>query len=410
MRYTLDSMHLRPTPVLAPIAWIAALLLSGCDEAGEIVIPTVYIVAGQVGDPTSNPITPLPGATVFVETAPQVAAVQTDADGNFILQGLPLGTHRLRAELSGRRTTLSVDLVVDRNLTDVGLPLFTDAQIDSILSARGAPAWDRGQALFGVFALRSTGVPLGDAGVFLSPDPGGTKVQTGEGADPIVWVNATPGSTALTVTRPGYVWRNPFPLALRAGTVTFGVPRALPNLTGFLFANRPTGAPLANAAVSVESGPSQASVTTDFIGQFRLSGLEPGTYALRFGAAGHMPALTFPHSIPEDTTLSYVAVHQDTLNAWATASGASPPGSAFGHLLGDLRSASGGAPLLGAYLETFPTQGASVQQGQAAPALVLDLPPGLYTVIVRSVSGTELHRDDAVRVEAGTVTSTRYEF
>jgi hypothetical protein len=385
------------------------LLASGCDEAQQLMIPTVYVVAGQVGDPTSNPFTPLAGATVVVETAPEVSSVQADADGNFILQGVPLGTHRLRAELAGRRTTISVDLTVDRNLADVGLPLFTDAQIDSILAARTAPPWDRATGLFGVFALRSTGVPLGDATVGLTPDPGGTKVQTGQGEDPIVWVNASPGATNLTVMRTGFTWRNPIPLQLRAGTVTFGVPRALPNLTGFLFADRLTGAPIPGASVTVESGPSRPSTTTDVIGQFRLQGIEPGTYTLRFDAPGFLPSLTFPQPTQEDTTLSYVAVHPDTLAAWAASQGAGAPASDRGHLLADLRAAVGGAPLNGAFLETFPSQGERIQQSVGRPALLLNLPPGTYTVIVRAFNGTELHRDDVVTVQASTVTAVRYD-
>ena len=381
----------------------------GCDEAQQMLIPTVYVVAGQVGDPTSNPFTPLPGATVVVETAPEVSSVQADADGNFILQGVPLGTHRLRAELAGRRATISVDLVVDRNLVDVGLPLFTDAQIDSILAARAAPPWDRATALFGVFALRSTGVPLGDAVVALAPDPGGTKVQTGQGEDPIVWVNASLGATNLTVVRSGYTWRNPISLLLRAGTVTFGVPRALPNLTGFLFADRLTGAPLGGASVTVQSGPSRPSAATDVIGQFRLQGIEPGTYTLQFDASGYLPGLTFPQPTQEDTTLSYVAVHPDTLNSWAISQGASAPAADRGHLRADLRAAVGGAPLVGAFLETFPSQGERIQQSASRPALLLNLPPGTYTVIVRALNGTELRRDDAVTVQAGTVTAVRYD-
>ncbi len=408
MRYTFPIMPRCPTRIAGAV--LLLFLGASCDEAGEILVPTVYLVAGQVGDPTSNPVTPLPGATVLVETASQVAAATTDADGNFILQGVPLGTHRLRAELGGRRATVSMDLVVDRNVVDVGLPLFTDAQIDSILAARAAPAWDRQLGLFGLFALRSTGVPLGDASAALLPSPGGTKVQTGAGEDPIVWVNANPGAYQLEVSRSGYLWRSPFTTSIRAGVVTFGAPRALPNLTGFLFANRPTGTPLVNATAAVWLGPTPQSTPTDFLGQFRFVGLEPGDYTLRFAATGFLPTLGFPQPISEDTTLSYTAVEADTLADWAAAGGAGPPDLARGHLVADLRLAAGGAPLAGARLETFPAIGVSVPQSATAPALLLDLPPGTYLVLVRAMTGEELRRDEAVTVRAGEATATRYEF
>jgi hypothetical protein len=217
------------------------LAAAGCGGgAEEIAIPVVYLVAGQVADPTQNPIEPLPGARVYVQTANEVPAEISDADGLFVLQGLPPGTHRLVAELDGRVTTVSIDLEVHGNVIDVGMPMFTQTQIDSILADRGAPAWDRQTALFGLFALRSTGVPIGNATVSLTPDPGGELLQTGEGADPIVWVNATPGAYELRVNHSGFEWRNPYRVTFQPGVVTFGAPEALANITGFLFANRPT--------------------------------------------------------------------------------------------------------------------------------------------------------------------------
>ena len=71
--------------------------------------------------------------------------VTSDADGNFVLQGVPDGVHRLRVELAGRRTTLTYDFAVRKNVADALVPLFTDAEIDSVLNANGAPPWDRAQ-------------------------------------------------------------------------------------------------------------------------------------------------------------------------------------------------------------------------------------------------------------------------
>jgi hypothetical protein len=138
-------------------ACVTLVLLAGCGGGAKpLVIPIVYIVAGRVLDPTTSPVLGLAGARVSVEGEPLVQTVTTDADGNFILQGVPAGVHRLRAELPGFRATLTYDFAVVKNVPGAVVPLFTDREIDSVLVAQGAPAWDRGKGLLGLFALKST--------------------------------------------------------------------------------------------------------------------------------------------------------------------------------------------------------------------------------------------------------------
>ena len=108
-----------------------------------------------------------------------------------------------------------------------------------MLAARGAPPWNRLQGLFGLFALKSTGVPLGDAVTAFTPSPGGVLVQTGEGADPIVVVNGAPGAYQMQIARGGYVWDGPYGVTLRPDVLTFAAPRSRPNFNGFLFARMP---------------------------------------------------------------------------------------------------------------------------------------------------------------------------
>src|SRR5207237_759824 len=106
--------------------------------------------------------------------------------------GVPAGTHVLRAELAGRRVTISAGIRVTGNVVGAVVPLFTDAQIDSVLAARGAPDWCRGAGLLGGFALRSSGVPLGDATVPWRPGP------PVEGATVSVLAGATAAQTTTT--------------------------------------------------------------------------------------------------------------------------------------------------------------------------------------------------------------------
>lgn len=402
-------MRATPLPIVAT-ALALTLALGACDGARDILVPTVYLVAGRVADPTSSPFTALPGATVSVETAPQVASVTTDADGNFVLHGVPAGTHRLRATLAGRVPAISIGLVVTGNVDDTGLPLFTRAEIDSILLARGAPAWDTSRALVGLFALRSNDVPLGAATISLSPSApyaGGTLFQTGDGADPIVIDNAIPGSYSLTVQHPGYVWDGPYAAELQAGVVTFGLPRARPNLNGFVFAERSTGNAVDGAQVTILSGPMASQSTSDFLGQFSLVGMIKGVYTVGASAAGFLPGVSWPQDLQADTTLTFLVARSDSLTAWSAAVGGPALDPSRGHLLVEARDVVGGVVIAGATLVANPSGGFAVAQTSERPALLLNLLPGTYTVSVTggAVSGTPAHA--GVLVRAGEVTASR---
>jgi len=397
-------------------AGLLTLAAAGCGGgATELTIPVVYVVGGRVVDATTSPISGIAGATISAETDPSVVAVTSDADGNFVLQGLPAGVHRLRATLPGRRTTVTYDFRVTRNVVNAVVPLFTDAEIDSVLAARGAPAWDRAQGLFGLFALKSTGVPLGDVLVSIAPSPGGTLVQTGEGKDPIVLVNAAIGDFALSLARGGYVWDGPYNLALRPGIVLFAAPRARPNFNGFVFAARASGAPVAGALVAVLAGPTTGvTSTTNFLSQFSLVGLSAGRYVARITAAGYLPTVSWPQALDQDTTLSQVIVPPDTLAAWAASAGGPAVSAALGHIAVDARAAESGAVLDGATVEVGLVPGAvgssSLPQTQGAPAVRLNLMPGLYRVFARAVGRNDSPATDSVVVRAGEVTTTRIDF
>lgn len=402
---------MRPSRVLLVAATLAlSLVVGACGGAEDILVPTVYLVAGRVADPTSSPFTPLPGATVSVETAPQVAPVTTDANGDFLLHGVPAGIHRLRATLPGRVTAISIGIVVTDNIDDTGLPLFTRAEIDSILAARGAPPWDTSRALFGMFALRSNDVPLGAATIALSPSgpyAGGTLHQTGDGADPIVIDNPLPGSYSLSVSHPGYVWDAPYAVALQGGVVTFGLPRARPNLNGFVFEARSTGNAVDGAQVSVLAGPMASQATTDFLGQFSLVGLRKGIYTVGATTPGFLDGVSWPQDLEADTTLTFLVARSDSLAAWSAAAGGPAIDPARGHVLVEARDIVGGAVIAGATLSTFPSGGFAIPQTSGHPALLLNLLPGPYTVLISggNVSGTPGYA--GVLVRAGAVTTSR---
>ncbi len=382
-------------------------IVGGCSDAETIFVPTVYVVAGRVADPTQNPIAGVPGARLTVETAPDVADVTSDSNGDFILQGVPPGTHRLRADLPGHVSTITYDFVVAANVIDAFVPIFTPAQVDSVLTARGAPAWDRQQGLFGLFALKSTGVPLGDAVASFTPSPGGTLVQTGEGADPIVVVNGASGSYQLSVARGGYVWDDPYGVTLRPNVLTFAAPRSRPNFNGFVFAHLPSGPPVEGAVVQAlpaSSDVSAGGATTNFIGQFSIVGLPRATYTARITAPGFLPMLSFPQPLDQDTTLAAVAFTADSLAAWAAAAAEAPPTPGLGTIVIDVRDMVSGAPIPGATVQVVNAGGRSVAQTDRALALRLDLPAGRYAVFARAPGYAESAVLVDSRVEADAVT------
>ncbi len=389
-------------------AGVAALALGCGDGARTIFVPVAYVVAGRVADPTQSPIAGIVGARVVVETSTQVAAATSDGNGDFVLRGVPPGTHRLRAELAGRVTTITYDFSVDRNVANAFVPLFTAAQVDSVLAARAAPAWDRNQGLFGLFALKSTGVPLGDAVATFVPSPGGTLVQTGEGADPIVVVNGALGTYGLSVARGGYVWDGPFPFLLRPGVLTFAAPRARPNFNGFLFADLASGPPVAGATATALRGPSAGtSATTNVLGQFSIVGLLRGTYVGRFVAPGFLPTLSFPQPLDQDTTLAAVTFSPDSLVAWSAAGGVPAPDPALGTIVLDVRDATTGARIDGATVEVVGGSGTAAAQTVRAPALRARVAPGLWRVFARAPGHVDAAVVDAVEVRAGEVTFGR---
>jgi hypothetical protein len=174
-----------------------------------------------------------------------------------------------------------------------------------------------------------------------------------------------------------------------------------------VFRERSTGNAVDGAAVAVFQGPTGAQATSDFLGQFSLVGLLKGTYTVLATAPGFLPGLSWPQDLQADTTLTFLVVTSDTLTAWAAAGGASTPGPAYGTLLVEARNESGGALLPGATIVTTPPGGIAIPQSARAPALVINLPPGVYKVSMVGGGVSASPSWTNVIVRAGIVTSSR---
>ena len=146
---------------------------------------------------------------------------------------------------------------------------------------------------------------------------------------------------------------------------------------------------------------------SDFLGQFSLVGLVRGTYSVRAVAPGFLPGVSWPQDLQSDTTLTFLVTAPESLAAWSTAAGGPAPAVDRGHLLIEARNAAGGAVLDGAVLSTSPVAGFAIPQNGQTPALLLNLVPGIYTVMVSGAGITGTPATSGVVVRAGEVTASR---
>ena len=122
--------------------------------------------------------------------------------------------------------------------------------------------------------------------------------------------------------------------------------------------------------------------------------------------------MSWPQKLDQDTTLSQVIVPPDTLAAWSLNAGGPFVDAARGHIAIDARAAESGAVLDGATVEVAAggAGSAALPQTQGAPAVRLNLAPGLYRVFARAAGRNDSPATDSVVVRAGEVTTTRIDF
>jgi len=141
---------------------------------------------------------------------------------------------------------------------------------------------------------------------------------------------------------------------------------------------------------------------------------------VRIQSPGFLPTVTWPQHLDQDTTLAQTLVHPDTLDAWSAAGGGPALVPSDGHVLLEVHDAGGGALLDSATVEidlaygTASIGGAaasvSLPQTASAPALRVNLVPGLYRVFARAPGKGNSAPTDSVVVRAGEVTSTRVDY
>jgi len=135
-----------PLMTVTRLATIAVMLW------GALCVPAVTFAQGPgliarepgviIGTVTDSSKQRLPGVTITIKTADGVLSVVTDVQGRYRIAGLPLGAHRVVAELRGfGLTAKQVELTSRYPESDVSLVMYVGPLEDShTVPPPGGPA------------------------------------------------------------------------------------------------------------------------------------------------------------------------------------------------------------------------------------------------------------------------------
>ncbi|HOF87864.1 MAG TPA: carboxypeptidase-like regulatory domain-containing protein [Armatimonadota bacterium] len=283
-------------------AWLAVAivaLLAGCSDddapinggAGFTVSGTVVNVLEAAGEAGAS-------VQLFLNGAPFGAAVQTNANGDYTIQGVPAGTYTLvvtRAGAAPLMRTVSGPLVVNQNLGGADVQTLTQAQFDQLTGIAPPPDPSTGKLV--VAGLNEQGelvdvtvtiagvAPVGPAApAELSVAPGTYTVSvTGNGTTIVVpGVSLIGGEiTVLSVELTGVAPADDF--IVTGGAVDFF-----------------TGNPLAGISIALmqQNVPLGAPVLTMPDGTYLFADVPAGmNYRLRGEAVGYADSVVGPFAV-----------------------------------------------------------------------------------------------------------------
>lgn len=223
----------------------------------------------------------------------------TDAEGRFLLRGVPLGTGELRASAEGRAGPAERELEVAGDLDDVEIVLASGRIL------RGTVRWPDGSPAAGATVVASGQGRTEERGTRRVTFPGETETAQADDDGAFELAGLAPTGYEITATaeredglRQGRVERTgtpgePLELVLEEQPVVVGHVRDA------------AGEPVTSFTLTVESGTSgrrdRSFARKD--GRFALSDLEPGTWELVARGKGFAPsdplAFQFPDAIAE---------------------------------------------------------------------------------------------------------------
>jgi PKD repeat protein/protocatechuate 3,4-dioxygenase beta subunit len=333
------------------------VLAAGEQRAGlDAVLEPMGVITGTVTDESGQRLANI-SVSISTPDGQIVGTAWTRSDGTYRSTGLEGGAHRVKAQDSSRwhltrwwqsgETASSadeVDVVYGETTTGIDVTLPRSGSISGrVIDAAGVPvpsATVTATSMDGSPVTTLTGsdgryaVPVGDTGAYTVRFTKDDTVYL-----PEFWNDRRSSGAADRV-------------AVTRGQVSAGVDATLDrygSISGRL--TNPDGSPIANAVVSA-SGPSSRSTRSNAEGNYRVDGLDRGTYVVRFttdqdirGRVTHSPEYWNDQQSAANATEVAVEFGQDSAGIDAVLT--PRPGA----IVGRVRSAATGAALSGIRVE-----------------------------------------------------------
>lgn len=351
---------------------------------------------------------PLPGAHVqaYRPLLPKVRHhALTNAQGSYVITGLPAGSYVVEAEAAGYQVEFFADAPTMRSATLVSVTESdTTAGVDFFLATSSA--------ITGTVIDGTTGVPIALARVCAhladaSRPQGGASAVACTDSNGTYTLAVRPGTYYVEARAEGYavqwyegaaVRRDATPVVVIADQHTQGIDFRLDKLGAVagLVTDEDAGTPVVEAVVTAyREGPGaeSSSVRTDAQGSFVIAGLQPGNYLVRAAAADYLAEWYQEAAVIRDATLVAVAGGDTTEAIDFTL-------SRGGSISGTVRSQLTGQPLQGARVEVWSTAGPwsrSVFTAEDGTYSITGLASGSYLVQAAAKEHVPVYYDGVFR-------------
>jgi hypothetical protein len=321
------------TLTLAPDTY--SLCFNATDYVYQCVTPTVtsgnqttesvqLVQDGTItGTVTTSSGTPLPGATVTLESQPFGGGyLATAGAGGAYTAQVPPGTYLVSFFDTGYATQLWKDAANFNTATPVIVSAgSTVAGIDAALVLDGKVTGR---------VVNLAGTAIAGASVQLEPTDGSFSTSGTTGTHGVFNMSIAPGSYNVVFSAPGYAsayWKNTqdqfmeTPITVKSSTTTSGISATLapPGVISGRVAG-PGGTPLPGATVYLRwpgTGTSFENVQTNYLGQYSAT-VPSGSFLVRFVAEGYVEQYYSGASTAQTATLVGVSPGQTVSSVNAT--------------------------------------------------------------------------------------------